>query len=100
MADRLRAVSPAYASWMEATILGDIAEVMARSMESPTPREVALGEREQLARDLGAAEAIAEAPADDLRQAFGRYRQDLSVVGLTDSQVAASYRGAGLRLLL
>jgi glycerol-3-phosphate O-acyltransferase/dihydroxyacetone phosphate acyltransferase len=100
MADRLRAVSPSYASWMEARTLGDIAEVMARPYDSPTPREVALGEREHLARELGAAEAVASAPADELRRAFAQYSRDLAVVGLSDSQVAANYRGGRLRLLL
>ena len=32
-----------------------------------------------------------------MRQAFGRYREDLDAVGLTDAQVAANYRGAWLR---
>jgi 1-acyl-sn-glycerol-3-phosphate acyltransferase len=101
MADALRALSPVYASWVEASTLGEIAEVLARPSESASPREVPLAEREQLAKALAAAEATAD-PDDGraLRAAFARYADDLGVVGLTDAQLAAHYRGGRLRLLL
>jgi len=101
MADALRAVSPVYASWVEASTLGEIAEVLARRAESASPTEVPLAERERVAKAL----AVAEASGDPdhvraLHAAFARYARDLGVVGLTDAQLAAHYRGGRLRLLL
>jgi glycerol-3-phosphate O-acyltransferase / dihydroxyacetone phosphate acyltransferase len=101
MAEELRALSPVYASWVEASALGEIAEVLVRPSESAAPREVALAEREQVAKELAAAEATGDPrEALALRGAFARYAHDLGVFGLTDAQLAAHYRGGRLRLLL
>jgi hypothetical protein len=59
---------------------------------------VALAERERLAKELNAAGDDGAVVA--LREAFARYSHDLGVVGLTDAQLAANYRGGRLRLLL
>jgi hypothetical protein len=61
MADAIRATSPVYASWMEATTLGKIAEVISRPLGSASTGEVALADREQLAKEL-AAEGSADPP--------------------------------------
>ena len=101
MAEELRALSPDYASWREASTLGEIAEVLVRPSESAAPREVALAEREQVAKELAVAEATgSRQEALALRGAFARYGHDLGVVGLTDAQLAAHYHGGRLRLLL
>jgi glycerol-3-phosphate O-acyltransferase / dihydroxyacetone phosphate acyltransferase len=100
MAEELRALSPVYSSWVEASALGEIAEVLARPEESASPREVPLAAREQLAQQLAVAETTDPHDAVALRTAFARYVDDLSVVGLSDAQLAAHYRGARLRLLL
>jgi glycerol-3-phosphate O-acyltransferase/dihydroxyacetone phosphate acyltransferase len=100
MASALRSLSPVYASWVEAATLGEIAEVLARPPESATPREVPLGTREQVATELAAAEARSTGDAVALRAVFARYAEDLGVVGLTDAQLSADYRGGRLRLLL
>jgi len=49
---------------------------------------------------LAAAEAGHPDEAIALRAAFARYSEDLGVVGLTDAQLSAHYRGGRLRLLL
>jgi 1-acyl-sn-glycerol-3-phosphate acyltransferase len=101
MAEAISVLSPVYASWVEAGTLGEIAEVIARPVGSASPNEVTLAEREQLARELAAAEAAGDPDAAiALRGAFARYSHDLGVVGLTDAQLAANYRGGRLRLLL
>lgn len=82
MANEIRALRPVYASWLEAWALGEIAEVMARPMETASPKEVTLAEREQLAKELAAAEAVGDpATAAALRRAFAQYSHELGVVG-------------------
>lgn len=95
MAARLRAVSPDYASWVQAETLGRVAEVVDRPM-GVVPAEVDLVRRERLAR------ALAEVPGshDALYEAFHRYERDLALLGLSDAQVCASYRSGRLRLML
>jgi hypothetical protein len=100
MADAIRAISPVYASWLEATTLGEIAEVISRPLGSASTGEVALAEREQLAKELAAAEGSADPAAAPLRVAFARYSEDLDVVGLTDAQLAAHDGGGRMRLLV
>jgi 1-acyl-sn-glycerol-3-phosphate acyltransferase len=101
MADAIRAISPVYASWMEAATLGEIAEVISRPLGSASTSEIALAEREQLAKELAAAERSTDhAAATALRRAFVRYSEDLDIVGLTDAQLAAHDGGGRMRLLL
>jgi hypothetical protein len=101
MADAIRTISPVYDSWLEATMLGEIAEVISRPLGSASTDEVALAQREQLAKELAAAQGSADpAAAAALRGAFARYSQELEVVGLTDAQLAAHYGGGRMRLLL
>jgi len=101
MADAIRTISPVYGSWLEATTLGEIAEVISRPLGSASTNEVALAQREQLAKELAAAQGSADpAAAAALRGAFARYSEELEVVGLTDAQLAAHYGGGRMRLLL
>ncbi len=99
MAKVLGDLSPSYESWSDAWALREIAEVIARDTDANVPREVAFSDRDQLARSLAAAEPTHLGEAEAVRQAFGRYREDLDAAGLTDAQVAANYRGAWLRAL-
>ena len=81
--------------------LGEIAEVISRPLGSASTNEVALAQREQLAKELAAAQGSADpAAAAALRGAFARYSEELEVVGLTDAQLAAHYGGGRMRLLL
>jgi 1-acyl-sn-glycerol-3-phosphate acyltransferase len=97
MALRLRQVSPDYASWVEAEVYGQIAEVVERPM-GPIPAEVDLVARERLARALAAGSGSGH--GDDLHEAFDRYQRDLALLGLDDAQVCASYRSGRLRFTL
>jgi hypothetical protein len=101
MAARLRLVSPDYRSWNEADRLGQIAEVFDRRF-GDVPSEVDLGERERVARSLASADGDPGpgGPMGSLELAFERYQRDLTLLGLTDAQVAASYGRARLRLVL
>jgi glycerol-3-phosphate O-acyltransferase / dihydroxyacetone phosphate acyltransferase len=101
MASAITVLSPGYSSWLEAWTLGQIAEVIARPLQSAPPAEVTLAERGRIATELAAADAAGD--SDDavaLRDAFSRYSIDLGVVGLTDAQLAANYRGRRLGLLM
>jgi 1-acyl-sn-glycerol-3-phosphate acyltransferase len=98
---QLNTVSPVYGSWIQARTLGEIAEVVARPLDSAAPVDVALADRERLAKGLTAIAAAGQ--HDDhlaaIRRAFDAYAWDLDLVGLTDAQVAASYRGKRIRLV-
>ena len=75
--------------------------MIARPMETASPKEVRLAEREQLAKELAAAEAMGNpVAAAALRGSFAQYSHELGVVGLTDAQLAANYQGGRLGLLL
>ncbi len=95
----LGSLGPSYASWSEAWTLREIADVIARDTGASAPREVAFSDRDQLARSLAASEQSRPGEAQELRRTFEHYRDDLGAIGLTDAQVAASYRGWWLRVL-
>jgi glycerol-3-phosphate O-acyltransferase / dihydroxyacetone phosphate acyltransferase len=100
MAKALAALSPAYASWSDASMFRQIADVLSRGTDAAVPLTVAFSDRDQLARALAAADGARN--REDwlaLRRAFSRYSEDLEVVGLTDAQLAASYRGWWVRML-
>jgi glycerol-3-phosphate O-acyltransferase/dihydroxyacetone phosphate acyltransferase len=100
IASSLAALSPAYKSWTDAWTFRQIAEVIARTPGSLTPRAVALSERDELARSLSNAEASGSSgAARSLRDAYRRYSEDLDVAGLSDAQLSASYRGWWVRVL-
>jgi glycerol-3-phosphate O-acyltransferase/dihydroxyacetone phosphate acyltransferase len=99
MAAGLQDLSPSYPSWSEARTLRQIAEVMARRPGTLTPRSVTLSDRDQLARELASLEATRPQSLGELRDADAQYRQDLAVLGLSDAQLAASYRGWRVGLL-
>jgi glycerol-3-phosphate O-acyltransferase / dihydroxyacetone phosphate acyltransferase len=101
MADEISALSPSYSSWLEAETLAEIAEVIARPLQSASPTEVTLAERERVAKALGHADVFGDQESTlSLRRAYAQYAVDLGVVGLTDAQLAANYQGGRLRLLL
>ncbi|MGH9007672.1 MAG: lysophospholipid acyltransferase family protein [Acidimicrobiales bacterium] len=100
IAAALAVLSPAYQSWTAAWTFRQIADVMARTPDTLTPRAVALSERDELARALATAEASRGSEAGrSLRAAYARYSEDLEVVGLSDAQLSASYRGWWVRVL-
>jgi glycerol-3-phosphate O-acyltransferase/dihydroxyacetone phosphate acyltransferase len=98
LADRLSAVSPSYASWEQAVRLSHVAEIVVRSLHgavSPVPLAEQVGVAERLAH-------VAEArPGDEnldaLMTTFASYQRDLSLLGLSDAQLAASYRAGKVR---
>lgn len=100
LAERLRRVSPDYRSWVEAERWGQIAEVFDRPARD-VPVEVELVERERVARTLAVSDDGSPGGSmTSLQEAFDRYQRDLTLLGLTDAQVAASYRHGRLRLVL
>ncbi len=93
MADRLRRSGSDDGVWPEADTLASIADIVARRL-SVIPAEVGLAERRAVAQAMHAAE-IDEgryAAMESLAMAYDAYRRDLDLLGLDDSQVAASYR--------
>lgn len=92
IADGLRAVGPDYRSWTEAAELSLVAEIVTRRLATSEPEVVELGRREELVRRL--VTAVSRPGGDHcsapLRSALARYRQELSLLGLDDSRIAAS----------
>jgi hypothetical protein len=99
LAEQLNTVSPPYASWDQAERLGRIADVVARRPEGSLPDEVALADRAEVADELAQAEQRGVSTAD-LLAASGEYERDLTLLGLTDAQVAAQYPRGRLRRTL
>jgi glycerol-3-phosphate O-acyltransferase / dihydroxyacetone phosphate acyltransferase len=98
LADRLSAVSPSYASWEQAVQLSHVAEVVVRHPHgavSPVPLADQVGVAERLAR------AARERPGDEnlaeLVTTFASYERDLNLLGLSDAQLAATYRAGQVR---
>ena len=98
LADRLRRVGPEHDSWCHADRLARMAEIVARSPEDVLPHDVRLAEQHRIADALADAERTGGryAAMDALADAYDVYRRDLSLLGLTDAQVAASYRSGRL----
>jgi hypothetical protein len=71
-----------------------IAEVVGRPVDI-VPAEVDLARREGVAHAL----TRGTGPSPALVEAFETYRRDLLLLGLSDAQVAASYRSGHLRLM-
>jgi len=92
IADRLRAVVPDYRSWAEAADLSLVAEIVTRHVGSSEPEVVDLARREELVRSLMAVLSGPEGArrSEPLRTALTRYRQELALLGLDDSHIAAS----------
>jgi glycerol-3-phosphate O-acyltransferase/dihydroxyacetone phosphate acyltransferase len=99
LAEQLNRVSPPYASWAQAERLSRIAEVVARRPEGSLPDEVGLADRAVVADELAQAERRGVS-ATDLLAAADAYERDLTLLGLTDAQVAARYPRGRLRRTL
>jgi 1-acyl-sn-glycerol-3-phosphate acyltransferase len=100
LAERLRQVSPDYRSWVDAERWGRIAEVLDRR-RGDVPVEVELVERERVARTLASfGDGSVGASMTSLLEAFDHYERDLTLLGLTDAQLSASYRRGRLRLIV
>jgi 1-acyl-sn-glycerol-3-phosphate acyltransferase len=105
VATRLRLVSPTYRSWVQATELRRIAEIVSRAVGGRGPvietaGDVDLAVLEGTARTLAELDAAGQ-NGDDfaaLRRAFADYERDLALVGLSDEQVVRDDR-PGRRLL-
>ncbi|MGH9047779.1 MAG: lysophospholipid acyltransferase family protein, partial [Acidimicrobiales bacterium] len=98
MAKALAALSPTYGSWADALTFRQIAEVVART-ETTVPSEVAFSDRDKLARAIASAERSDRRGVLEIRTVFASYRRALDVVGLSDAQLTANYRGWWLRVL-
>jgi len=98
LGDRLRRVGPDRESWRHADRLARMAEIVARSPEDVLPHDVHLAEQERIADALSRAERAGGryAAMDALVDAFDAYQRDLALLGLSDAQVAASYRSGHL----
>jgi len=97
MASMLRELSPSYQSWAEAWTYREVAELLVRDTDGAAPRSVALSDGDRVARALSARSG-GGAAATSLQEVFDKYREDLTLVGLTDAQLAANYRGWRLRV--
>jgi glycerol-3-phosphate O-acyltransferase / dihydroxyacetone phosphate acyltransferase len=109
LADRLRCDRRQYTSWTEATMLADIADVVARPT-TVLPRPVSLVDRSLIVDDLTRARPASgpetrgrtgpgngAGPLAPVEAAYVAYRQALDTVGLNDAQVAADYGSGRLR---
>ncbi|MGH9018963.1 MAG: hypothetical protein ACRDY1_14525, partial [Acidimicrobiales bacterium] len=94
----LRAVSPTYRSWMQATELRWIAELVHRPVADAGPVDIDLAQVEQTARDLADADGAGtrQGAMDELHRAATAYQRHLALIGLSDAQVADA-RHAGRR---
>lgn len=101
LAERLRRRGPDHDSWRHADRLARLAEIVARSPQDVLPHDVRLAEQHRIADALADAERTGGryAAMDALTDAFDAYQRDLALLGLTDAQVAASYRSGRLRRL-
>ncbi len=100
LAERLRPDGSEYASWIEATLLAEIADVVARST-TVLPEPVDLADRSRVVDALVRARrtpgSTTAAAMRSLEAAHAAYREALDVLGLDDAQVAADYRSGRLR---
>jgi len=98
LATRLRSVGPDHDSWKQAEYFSQLAEIVARPADDVLPHDVRLARQQHIAEALAEAERTGHryAAMDALADAFKTYRRDLSLLGLTDAQVAASYRSGHL----
>jgi glycerol-3-phosphate O-acyltransferase/dihydroxyacetone phosphate acyltransferase len=96
---QLAAVSPTYASWEQAERFARVAEVVVRPCEGDLPADVDLAEREEVAERLASVEESGTRAAEvsGLLASFTAYERDLTLLGLTDAQVAARYSRGRLR---
>jgi glycerol-3-phosphate O-acyltransferase / dihydroxyacetone phosphate acyltransferase len=101
-ADRLTAVSPTYRSWVQATELALVADIVDRPLGGRGRADVELGRREQTAQRLADAEASDRYPDRlvALRRAWAEYGRDLALLGLSDSQLVEDGRPGRRRLAL
>jgi glycerol-3-phosphate O-acyltransferase / dihydroxyacetone phosphate acyltransferase len=86
IADELRAITPDFETGREHGALTLAAEIVARTPGRQARGEVALAEREQFAKALGAL------PADqrtEVRAAVADYQLDLALLGVRDSELVA-----------
>jgi hypothetical protein len=83
-------VSPTYHSWVQATELRQIAEIVDRPEGAGITGDVDLARLEAPARALADAEAAGRRnrQIDELRRAFAEYQRDLALIGLSDGQVS------------
>ncbi len=104
--DRLAGLSPAYTDEVDAAVLGRAADVALRRADAAPTEEVALAEREVLARRLAEVSATAR---DEVVDALAGYELRRSLAGLRDTEVvtrqttgdlARTFLAALLRLLL
>ena len=101
LAAQLNTVSPTYASWAQADLLFRIAEVVVRTPGEPLPSDVELSDQVSVASSLTAVQqALGSASLQHLLASFDTYEHDLSLLGLTDSQVVAGYSRRRLKLAL
>jgi 1-acyl-sn-glycerol-3-phosphate acyltransferase len=102
MAARLGAVSPTYRSWVQATELRHIAEVVVRPVAVGQGGDVDLARLEETARRLADAEQAqpGAAPLAGVRRAFAVYERDLALLGLSDRQLSDGDHPGRRRLAL
>jgi 1-acyl-sn-glycerol-3-phosphate acyltransferase len=100
LGDRIRRIAPDIDSWRQAERLARMAEIVTRSPDDVLPHDVQLAERQRIADALADVERThgRDTALDALSDAYDLYRRDLDRLGLTDDQVAASYRSDRLAL--
>jgi glycerol-3-phosphate O-acyltransferase / dihydroxyacetone phosphate acyltransferase len=98
LAAQLAQVSPTYSSWAQAEQLARIAEVVVRTPGEDAPSDVGMADQVDVAASLAAVQSESPASLLELSAASATYERDLSLLGVTDAQLAAGYSGGRLRV--
>jgi glycerol-3-phosphate O-acyltransferase/dihydroxyacetone phosphate acyltransferase len=96
----LRLVSPSYESWQQALVLGRLAAIAARPLDSGSSYEVQLADLQRDAQSLATLEASPDGAGEvaALRSELAAYERDLSLMGVDDAQLASDHRPNRVRL--
>jgi 1-acyl-sn-glycerol-3-phosphate acyltransferase len=100
VARQLADVSPPYESWAQAEGLARMAEVVVRQPLDGLPKDVDLADQVAVTEQLARQDGQPSIPMSELRLAFAAYERDLTLLGISDGQLAADYPRARLRLSL
>ncbi len=96
IATTLREVGPDYDTLAQAEALAGVADIVALEADTAQPTEATMAARDGLARALAQVDE-SSMPMTDLLDAYGCYRDDLAMIGVTDADVAADLTPARYR---
>ncbi len=98
LAVQLDQVNPTYSSWAQAEQLARIAAVVVRTPGEQVPPDVGLADQVDVAASLAAMQRGSSASLLNLLEASATYERDLSLLGVTDAQLAVGYPSGRLRI--